>query len=136
MTHTLDMMRTNPAQPGIDETVLARCVDACFDCAQTCTACADACLGESDPSMLVRCIAMDLNCAAICVATGQVATRETVISAEGLRPMLEACAALCRLCAEECESHADMHQHCKVCAEACRQCEAACAKLLTSLTTR
>jgi hypothetical protein len=35
-------------------------------------------------------------------------------------------------CARECERHAAMHEHCRLCAEACRACERACGELLTS----
>jgi Domain of Unknown Function (DUF326) len=47
-----------------------------------------------------------------------------------LRPLLEACTAICRSCGEECERHAPMHAHCRVCAEACRRCEQACGEVL------
>jgi hypothetical protein len=40
--------------------------------------------------------------------------------------MLHACAAACRLCADECEKHAKMHEHCRICAESCRRCVSAC----------
>ena len=40
---------------------------------------------------------------------------------------------VCASCATECEAHADMHEHCRICAEACRRCEQACADLLGSL---
>ncbi|NKX52271.1 four-helix bundle copper-binding protein, partial [Arthrobacter deserti] len=33
----------------------------------------------------------------------------------------------------ECGEHADMHEHCRVCAEACRRCEQACSDLLGAL---
>jgi hypothetical protein len=33
----------------------------------------------------------------------------------------------------ECESHASMHEHCRICADACRRCEAACAALLSDM---
>ena len=34
-----------------------------------------------------------------------------------------------RICAEECEKHAGMHIHCKVCASTCRKCEQSCRQL-------
>jgi ferredoxin len=39
----------------------------------------------------------------------------------------------CRSCADECESHAAMHDRCRICAEACRSCEAACTELLAAI---
>ncbi|MEQ7739658.1 four-helix bundle copper-binding protein [Escherichia coli] len=47
--------------------------------------------------------------------------------------MLEACRTACGACAEECERHAAMHDHCQICAEACRRCEQACDALLSSI---
>ena len=41
------MLATYPKDlGGVDEQKLAACIAACFECAQTCTACADACLSE------------------------------------------------------------------------------------------
>ena len=45
-----------------------------FRCAQTCTACADACLSEDSVADLRYCIRTDLDCADICAATGTVLT--------------------------------------------------------------
>jgi hypothetical protein len=38
----------------VDTTALVKCIEACFDCAQACTACVDARLGEEDVQMLAR----------------------------------------------------------------------------------
>ncbi|WP_328468742.1 hypothetical protein OHA21_52575 [Actinoplanes sp. NBC_00393] len=40
----------------------------------------------------------------------------------------------CTACADECESHAGRHEHCRICAEACRVCEQACRDLLTVIS--
>lgn len=41
------MLATYPKDlGGVDRQKLAACIAACFECAQTCTACADACLSE------------------------------------------------------------------------------------------
>jgi len=126
-----EMLRTHPA--GAPEEALAACVRECFDCAAVCTSCADACLGEESVQELVRCIRLDLDCADVCIATGRVLTRRTELEPQLARVLLEACAQACRLCAEECESHASHHDHCRVCAEACRRCEQACNELLSSI---
>jgi hypothetical protein len=36
-------------------------------------------------------------------------------------------------CGDECERHAEMHEHCGICAEACRACEEACRELLAAM---
>lgn len=51
-----------------------------------------------------------------------------------IRSVLQACAEACRVCGDECERHASMHEHCRVCAEACRSCEDACRRLLEAVT--
>nr|WP_225804011.1 hypothetical protein [Streptomyces sp. NK15101] len=38
-----------------------------------------------------------------------------------------------KACGDECASHADMHEHCRLCAEACRAREAACNELMAAL---
>lgn len=133
MTHTHAMLQTHP-QPGATDTVaLVACIEACFDCALTCTMCADACLGEAHLDMLRRCIRLNLDCADICNATGRVLARQTLPDSALLRAQVQACLLACQLCAAECEEHAEMHEHCRVCADACRQCEAACNEMLTAL---
>jgi Domain of Unknown Function (DUF326) len=133
MTTTTEMLRTYPKDlGGADAAALAICIDACFECAQTCTACADACLAEDMMAELTKCIRTNLDCADVCGTTGAVLSRHTGYDANITRAVLEACRVACGACATECERHAEMHEHCKVCAEACRRCETACNELLAS----
>jgi hypothetical protein len=134
MSTTTDMLRTYPKDLGnIDQAALAACIDACFECAQTCTACADACLAEDMVADLTKCIRTNLDCADICATTGNVLSRHTGYDANLTRTIVEACLTACKACGDECAQHADMHEHCKICADACRRCEAACTALLASL---
>jgi hypothetical protein len=132
MTLTANMLCTSPSPTGYDVDDLAACIDACFICAQACTACADACLGEEMVAELRRCVTTDLNCADICDATGRVLSRQTGYDPELTRAALTACRDAFRRCAEECDRHAEMHEHCRVCAEACRRCADACDRLLAA----
>ena len=132
MTHATEMLRASPAETGYDAEDLAACIDACFDGAQVCTACADACLAEEMVAELRSCITTDLNCADLCAATGRVLSRQAGYDAEVTRAALTACRDACRRCAEECERHADMHEHCRICADACRRCAEACDRLLAA----
>ncbi len=132
--HVQEMLKTHPQKQQVDPSVLRECIEACFDCAQTCTACADACLGEQQHlQMLVRCIRLNLDCADICETTGKLVSRQTEPDWAMIRAQLEACATACRSCGAECQRHADMHEHCRVCAEACRRCVQACERLLQVL---
>ncbi|GAA2624296.1 four-helix bundle copper-binding protein [Dactylosporangium fulvum] len=134
MTTTMTpMLETYPQPTIIDRAMLATALDAITSCAETCTACADACLGEEMVERLVRCARLDLDCADICTATARVLTRQTGFDVNLVRAQLEACAVACRVCADECTKHAAMHQHCRICAESCRRCEQACRDMLSAL---
>ena len=77
---------------------------------------------------------MNLDCADTCDATRRVLTRQTAFEPRLVRALLEACVEACRICAEDCERHAQEMgmEHCRLCAEACRRCEQACKELLSS----
>jgi Domain of Unknown Function (DUF326) len=134
MPHTAEVLDTYPADlGGVDKQKLVSCIEACLNCTQACTACADACLSEQVVAELTKCIRTNLDCADICDATGRVLSRHTGYDANLTRAVLQACATACRSCGDECQQHASMHAHCRICAEACRQCEQACNDLLASL---
>lgn len=133
MSVAKQMLETHPREGDVDRDVLARCIAECFECAQACTACADACLSEEGVEKLRKCIRLDLDCADICEVTGRVLTRQTEYDAPTSKAQLEACAEACTTCAQECESHADHHVHCRICAEACRRCEEACDQLISAM---
>ncbi|APX31824.1 four-helix bundle copper-binding protein [Brachybacterium sp. P6-10-X1] len=132
--HVASMLQTHPKDLGtIDQQKLAEGIEACFECAQTSTACADACLAEDMVEELTQCIRLNQDCADVCAVTGRVLSRQTGNNVALNRALLEACQAACRSCAEECAKHADMHEHCTICADARRRCEQACAELLASI---
>ncbi|MEV6717615.1 four-helix bundle copper-binding protein [Lentzea sp. NPDC051208] len=132
-TTTMPMLESYPAEINVDRGRLAAAIDALIACAEACTACADACLSESSVAELTKCIRTDLDCADICGATARVLSRHTAYDADISRALLEACAVACKACGDECWSHANMHEHCRICAEACRACETACRDLLATI---
>lgn len=132
--HVSSMLEAYPKDLGaVDQEKLVECIQACFECAQACTACADACLAEEHVSELTTCIRTNLDCADICATTGNVLSRQTGYDLGLTRAVLQACQAACKVCADECARHGQMHEHCNVCAEACRRCEQACAELIATL---
>jgi hypothetical protein len=133
VTHAEQILETHPRGGAIEAGALLTCIEACFDCAQSCTACADADLGENDVGMLIRCIRLCLDCGDVCTTTGQILSRQTEFEPELARFVVEACAQACRVCGKECERHADHHEHCRVCADVCRRCEQACDDILSIL---
>ncbi len=134
MTAAADMLETYPKDLGaVDRDTLRECIEACIECAQACTACADACLSEDSVAELTKCIRTNPDCADICEVTGRVLSRHTGYDANLTRTVLQACAVACKSCGDECEAHASMHEHCRVCANSCRRCEQACQDLIGSL---
>lgn len=127
------MMSTHPLAPRNANDALLRCIQACYSCAQTCTACADACLAEESVAELRQCITLNLDCADICAAVGRIVTRGTSLNEALLAELINTCALVCRLCCDECERHARMHEHCRLCASACRSCADACSEAIRSL---
>jgi hypothetical protein len=131
---TMPMLETYPKSINLDRTYLAGAIDALIACGQACTACADACLSEDMVADLTTCIRTDLDCADICATTARVLSRHTGSDANITRALLEACATACKACGDECVRHAEMHEHCRICAEACRACEQACRDLLATMS--
>lgn len=131
--HTEQIVGTHPDVKGQTNDALIRCIEECYDCAQSCVSCADACVGESSVAELRQCIRLNLDCADLCLATGSIATRRTGSNEELIRSLLETCALACRLCADECDRHAQHHEHCRICAEVCRRCEEACEGALRTV---
>jgi hypothetical protein len=128
-----EMIATHPHVQGETAGTLLKCIEECYNCSQTCTACADACLGEEMVQQLTQCIRLNLDCANICNATGAMASRRTGSNVDVLRAAVQACLLACRACGEECGRHAEMHQHCQICAEACRNCADACEAALPEI---
>ncbi|MDO8540633.1 MAG: four-helix bundle copper-binding protein [Opitutaceae bacterium] len=129
---TIEMMlRSHPHADQQHAEMYADTVHALATCAQTCISCADACLGEPEHlERLRRCIRTNLDCADLCNAAVRVLIRQTETSGDLLHTLLHACVIACQVCGDECEFHADMHDHCRVCAEACRHCQERCNFLL------
>ena len=134
MSYARQMLDTYPTTLDVDEGVLAAAIDAITECAQACIADTDADLSEQNVAEMVRCIRLCLDCADVCTATAGVTSRPADYDANVTKPLLEACVAICRSCGDECERHARIHEHCRVCAEACRRCEQACRNLLHVLS--
>ena len=133
MTDTAAMLDEYPRAIALDKTLLVRAIDEALVCFQTCTACADACLGEDDVAGLTTCIRTCLDCATTCAATVEVLSRQTGFDATITRAQLQACIAACKAAGDECEHHARMHHHCRICADTCRSCERACRDLLAAM---
>jgi hypothetical protein len=129
MQNIIALFEAHPQLPP-DASLIKTCTAACHECAGLCIVCSDACLGEPNVAELVCCIRTCLDCSDVCLAAARVVSRLTEPSPRLIEAQLMACAEACSICAAECESHAAIHQYCRVCAVACRACEQACRALL------
>jgi len=136
MSYARLLLDVNPVSSPVDPGLRAAAIDAFNDCAQACIADTDADLGEHDVAEMVTCIRLCLDCADVCTTTAGIASRPSGYDPEVARPLLEACVASCRSCGDECERHASMHEHCRICAEACRRAEQASRDLLNAISDR
>ena len=75
MNHATAMIKSYPKNINNDRELFASSIEKITDCAQTCTACADACLSEDMVKELTKCIRSNLDCADIRDATGRVLSR-------------------------------------------------------------
>jgi hypothetical protein len=136
MSYAKQMLDTYPKSFNLDADLLAGALDALSDCAQACTACADACLSEDNVADLTKCIRLDLDCADVCEVTLRVLSRQTAYDANVTRALVQACMQSCKSCGDECQQHGEHGmQHCQVCAEACRRCEQVCTQLLEAMSS-
>jgi hypothetical protein len=131
---TLPMLETYPQSINLDLGKLAATIDTLIACSEACTECADACLSEGMVGELTKCIRTNMDCADICATTARVLSRHTGYDANISRTLLDACAMVCRSCGDECARHAEVHEHCRICADACRTCEQACRGLLAIMS--
>ncbi len=124
------MMGSMPASGmGADMASMQECIEACNACAMAATMCADADGGEG----MARCASMCMNMADVATAMMRMMLRPTGHDAAVMTAMLGAAVAMCQACATECEQHADMQDHCRVCAMACRNMMEACQALMAKL---
>jgi hypothetical protein len=108
MSTASKMLESHPQPLGeIDRVKLTAAIDACAECNQACTACADACLSEDDVDDLTKCIRTCLDCADICATTSRALSRQTGYDPILTKAVLEACVTACKASGEECARHAE-----------------------------
>lgn len=130
MTDTRAMLDASPVEIPLDPDEVAAAIDACLNCLQACTSCADSDLVEDDVEEMRRCIALDQTCADLCAVTARTLSRPAYWDRFVVHRLLQACSRTCAECAEECAQHAAHHRHCAICEKVCRVCVQACDALL------
>jgi hypothetical protein len=130
MTNSKEMLNASPTGVTLGVSEVATAIDACLNCVQACTSCADSDLVEEDVDTLRTCIALDQNCAEVCDVTAGVLSRVAHWDEFVVQCLLQACVRICTTCARECSQHAAHHRHCAVCETVCLECVEACSALL------
>src|SRR5258706_9111263 len=106
MTYAAPISQADLSKSAVDRNALVAAIQACFDCAQACTADADADLAEPQVQTMIRCIRLCRDCADVCLATGGMLSRQTAFEPATARAALPACTQICKVCRDECEHHA------------------------------
>ncbi|RDI72966.1 four-helix bundle copper-binding protein [Halopelagius longus] len=100
------------------------CLENCFEAAETCEWCADACAGEGEG--MAKCIRLCRDVADLTTLHARFMARNSNYSEE----LAQVCAGACEECAAECEQHdAD---HCQLCAEVLRECAETCRQMASA----
>lgn len=97
------------------------CIDNCFEAAQVCEWCADACLDEGEE--MARCIRLCRDVADLTTLHARFMSRNSGYHAE----LASICADAAEACAQECEKHD--HEHCQECAEVLPACVESCREM-------
>jgi hypothetical protein len=121
-----EMISSHPDAPSEPVEAIVLLLDEAATCAQTCLACADACLAEDAVPALTHCIRLNNDCADVCETLTRLLYRLLGPNTGVQRGMIELCAMTCEQCADECDRHAAHHLHCRLCAETCRRCAEQC----------
>jgi hypothetical protein len=129
VTGSREMLDASPTGVPLGAAEVAAAIDACLDCLQSCTSCADADLVEDDVGDLSTCVAVCVTCADVCDVTARVLSRPAHTDKGLVHRLLLACGTSS---AEECHRHAAHHRHCAICEQVCRTCIDACNALLAA----
>ena len=134
MNMTMDMMKgamsgSDMPMKDMDMSMMQEAMEALSACMQACVMCADADAGEG----MGRCAAMCSNCADVCDTMMRMMLRTTGYDMQVMMSMMETCVMMCRACSEECARHAEMSEHCRMCAMACDQAVTAMEKMMGSM---
>jgi hypothetical protein len=130
-----DMMKAMPAMTdmssgmAMDMTMMQSCIEACSAAAQAATMCADAC----GMSGMGKCAAMCANTADVAMTMMRMMMRPSGYDMAVMMPMMEACVAMGMACSAECMMHADMADHCRICAMACDAMVESCRSMMKAM---
>jgi hypothetical protein len=125
----MSMMSSDAMGMTMDMKLMQECVEACAAAEQAALMCADAGSGDNMGKMMSMCA----NTADMTNTMMRMMMRPMGYDTASMMSMLEATMMMCRACATECMMHAEMSDHCKMCAEVCTNAVAACEAFKASM---
>jgi len=131
MNMTMDMMKgamssSEMPMSGMDPMMMQECLEALSACMQACVMCADADAAEG----MGRCASMCANCADMCDTMMKMMLRMHGWDMAVMMSMMQSTTMMARACSAECMMHAEMSEHCRMCAMACDQLVMAMEKMM------
>jgi hypothetical protein len=135
MNMTMDMMKgamssSEMPMQGMDPAMMQECMEALSACMQACVMCADADAGEG----MGRCASLCANCADMCDTMMRMMLRMHGWDMQVMMSMMQSTVMMARACSAECMMHAEMSEHCRMCAMACDQAVMAMEKMMGSMS--
>jgi hypothetical protein len=111
----MDMMKSMPADKmmGMDMSMMQECIETCSAAAMAATMCS--------------------NMADVATTMMRMMMRPAGYDMMSMRAMMMACVEMGKACSAECMMHADMDEHCRMCAKACDAMVMACEKAMSSM---
>ena len=103
---------------------MAECTDNCFEAAQACEWCADACADEGGD--MARCIRLCRDVADLTTLHARFMARNSTYHAG----LADVCADACEECTDECEQFEA--EHCQVCADVLCDCAETCRNMAST----
>ncbi|MEQ1736386.1 MAG: aldehyde dehydrogenase [Rhodoglobus sp.] len=126
-----EMMGTMPADKmmGMSMSMMQECIEACSAAEMAATMCADSDMGMD----MAKCASMCNNMADVANTMMRMMMRPMGYDMMSMNAMMMATIAMGKACSAECMMHADMDEHCRMCAKACDAMVMACEKAMSSM---
>ena len=135
MNSTMDMMKgamssSDMPMKDMDPMMMQEAIEALSACTQACIMCADSDAGEG----MGRCAGLCANCADVCDTMTRMLLRMNGMDPQVMMSMMQTTIVMCRACSAECMMHAEMSEHCRMCAMACDQAVMAMEKMMSAMS--
>jgi hypothetical protein len=129
-----EMMRSMPMMDGdmgmkMDMALMQEVIETCSAASIAATMCADADTGAD----MARCCSMCMNTADVATTMMRMTARPMGYDMTVMSTMMTACIAMGEACAAECRMHAEMDEHCRICAMACDAMVDACRRAMSTM---